>query len=225
MLPKVDPRTMKLPTLVMLLFPLALAEAAESYRFRVTLDDRDIGRHEFHIDRGLPGTERVRIDADFDVRILRIPVYRYRHSNEEVWRDGCLRELQSFTDDNGDRSRVQARELDGDLAINRNGESVSYRADCVRSFAYWNRDFVTSRQLLNAQTGRLVEVDIQPLGSAPDIDGLDAADLEGYLIRSVDDSLRISVWYQRDSGRWTALETVLENDRVLRYLPQQVSSS
>ncbi len=196
----------------------------ELYRFRVLLDDREIGRHEFRIDRDASGTERILIDADFDVRFLRIPVYSYRHRNEEIWRDGCLRRLDAFTDDNGERSRIRVFEQTDGMADERNGEAVRYSARCARSFAYWDRDFVTSSQLLNAQTGQLVEVDIRPVSERPAIN-LDPATLEGYSIRATDDSLRINVWYERDSGRWVALESILDNDKVLRYLPDTGTAS
>ena len=40
-------------------------------------------------------------------------MYSYDHSNREIWNDGCLQEIASFTDDNGDEYRVDGRRNGG----------------------------------------------------------------------------------------------------------------
>ena len=79
---------------------VASASAQDPLTFAVSLDDRPIGVHRFRIvDAG--ATRVVESDASFDVRILRIPVYRYRHRNTETWQNGCLKQIDSETDANG----------------------------------------------------------------------------------------------------------------------------
>jgi hypothetical protein len=66
------------------------ATAARELHFDVFFDDKRIGDHRFHL---TPGEDalRVRSEADFEYRLLFVPVYRYRHEAEEIWQDGCLR--------------------------------------------------------------------------------------------------------------------------------------
>ena len=68
---------------------VAAASTKDELTFAVSLDDKPIGRHRFRIaDDG--ATRVVESEASFDVRILRVPVYRYRHRNTETWQNGCL---------------------------------------------------------------------------------------------------------------------------------------
>ena len=74
-------------------------------RFQVYLDDKPIGEHSFRIADGGDMT-RVSSRAAFDVDFLFINAYRYRHNSNEVFRDGCLAEIDASTDDNGKQFRV-----------------------------------------------------------------------------------------------------------------------
>lgn len=77
--------------------------------FTVTLDDKPIGRHRFELAGDPVGGEwTLKSQADYDVRILGLTVYTYRHSATERWRAGCLAQLEARTDDNGDVTSVQA---------------------------------------------------------------------------------------------------------------------
>ena len=69
----------------------------QQWRFKVSLDGREIGFHDFVVSR--QGNQRmVEISADFDVKILFINAYRYDHANSEIWKDGCLQQIRSETD-------------------------------------------------------------------------------------------------------------------------------
>ncbi len=196
----------------------------DAWRFRVLLDDKPIGHHDFVVRRTRQG-EHVEIDARFDVRFLRIPVYSYRHVNSETWRGGCLQRLESETDDNGESLSVSARSERGRILVTSGDESRAIERECVRSFAYWNRDIVDSDALLNAQTGKLVPVNIEPVTASPPAGIAETAALDAYRIDSDDGEIRIEVAYYRDSGRWVYLQSRLENGRVLRYLPLDVTAA
>lgn len=62
--------------------------------FAVTLDDKRIGRHRFEL-AGDPATGEwtLKSRAEYDVKILGLTVYTYRHSATERWRAGCLAQL------------------------------------------------------------------------------------------------------------------------------------
>jgi hypothetical protein len=125
----------------------ALPASAQTWSFRVLLDEREIGTHRFTLTER--GAERELVsEASFRVTFLGLPAYRYRHLATERWRDGCLTSLASATDDNGERYNVDWRA----------------QGECVLSFAYWNPKILGEKRLLNAQTGELEPVSVSRLG-------------------------------------------------------------
>ena len=74
---------------------------SSSWKFRVMLDDTPIGYHRVKINRE-QNSKSVHTQANFDVRILFIPVYSYEHETRERWVDNCLVDISSTTDDNGE---------------------------------------------------------------------------------------------------------------------------
>ena len=192
-------------------------------KFRVLLDEREIGYHRFRIaDRG--DAQVIQSDADFDVRVLFLPVYSYLHENEEIWRDGCLARITSRTDANGDRYTVSGERRGEVFEIGTREETRRLEHDCVMSFAYWNRAFLTQRRLLNAQTGELVEVRVERLGERPLRLEERTVDAEGFRVLSPNNGIDITVWYAAADGRWLTLESLLEGGKVIRYLPGDAGS-
>lgn len=189
------------------------------YRFRVLLDDRPIGSHVFSV-RDEDGGRAVDIEADFDVRVLFVPVYRYRHRNVERWEDGCLVSLRSETDDNGRDLAVRTELGEGSLRVS-GADGVRELEGCISSFAYWDPAFLDSSELLNSQDGSLVPVRIDSLGAeAFDVDGV-ALDAERWRLTGPE-ALDISLWYTPE-GRWLGLETERQG-RVIRYEPESLAT-
>ncbi|MFN3304795.1 MAG: DUF6134 family protein, partial [Roseateles sp.] len=126
---------------VALLLACGLAQA-QTWDFEVRLDDKPIGTHRFTVN-GPPGEREVLSQARMDVKLLGIPVFRYRHEARERWRGDCVAELQSKTDDDGKPLQVtQAR-----------GAADA----CLMGFAYWHPNLTTQTRLLNPQTGLVEE--------------------------------------------------------------------
>ena len=175
--------------------PLAAEASIQSWRFRVLLDGREIGRHTFTREEVADGA-RVLSEARFDVRFLFFSAYRYDHRAEERWRGDCLVSLEARTDDNGARKDVSVRP-----------------AECTRSFSYWDPAIVRAERLLNAQTGETVPVRTAALGNESiSVRGKDTAASRH---RLTGPGLSIDLWY---AGRdWVALESSVEGGRRLRY--------
>lgn len=189
------------------------------WRFKVFLDDREIGFHSFRVSEADSGS-RVEIDADFNVRILFFNAYSYSHQNEEFWRNDCLFKLDSVTDDNGELLRVDGEAGSSGFIINTTTASQDTGLTCIRSFAYWNPAFLQSNRLLNSQTGEMVDVLIsRRADEVIDIDGEAVAALR-YTLEMKDGT--ISLWYSRDSHQWLALEAPAPGGRVLRYEPVEL---
>jgi hypothetical protein len=208
-----------------LLAPAVAAPAApadgtvQEWRFRVFLDDREIGTHEFRV-RADGGIERVEIDARFDVRFLFINAYRYRHQNVEVWQDGCLQRIEAQTDDNGDLLQVSGRTDSAGFVVDGARGDTVLDNDCVASFAYWNPEILDAGRLLNAQTGEYVNVDIEIAAEERLV--VDGRELPARRYTVAMEDGYISLWYHRDNGQWLALESPTPGGRLLRYEPIQL---
>ena len=172
-------------------------EAGE-WNFEATLDGKPIGTHRFKVS-GTPQAREVRSDAAFVVRLLGIPVYRYKHHAEERWQGDCLRGLRSQTDDDGQAARVDQ----------------SFDSECLMAFAYWNPRMVTQRQLVDPQTGRVEPVSIEPLPDAQIMSRGEAVLAHGWRLQTA--KQRITLWYAADSGRWIALDADAKGGRKLSY--------
>ena len=184
--------------------------------FAVSLDDQPIGVHRFRIaDEG--AMRVVASEATFDVRILRVPVYRYRHRNTETWQNGCLQQIDSETDANGTPYTVDLSKTAAGYRIVTPSEARTHAVDCMMSFAYWDQRFLQQKRLLNTQTGEWIPVEIQSLGESQRQIANQVLPVQGFRILAAPQNVDIKVYYHSMDGRWLALESVLENGRLLRY--------
>lgn len=189
----------------------ALSAANGDWRFRVLLDDQEIGSHRYTLEPAGPGFV-LRSEAQFDVKLLFITAYRYAHEAVERWQDGCLQSLASRTDTNGELVAVTAEAAGGSLAVARpDGRDV--HPGCVMSFAYWDPRILEAERLLNSQTGELVPVRVTPRG--PETVPVRGEWRVASRYRLSGQDLQIDLWYAE--GRWVALEALTKGGRLLRY--------
>jgi hypothetical protein len=193
----------------------AYASAEQEWRFRVYLDDREIGHHHFTLTRD-GRQERLATQAKFDVRFLKIPLFSYRHDNVERWSDNCLEQISSNTDQNGKKFRVEGQATGDAFQVRTNTGERALPA-CVSTFAYWDKSFLQRDRLLNSQTGEYLDVEVDYLGEKPL--ALQAAEVRAHHYRLTANKLDIEVWYSLDD-RWLALQSTTDSGRLLRYVAE-----
>jgi hypothetical protein len=185
----------------------------QEWRFKVFLQDKPIGRQVFRLSHE-GNRARLLTEAAFDVKVLFFTAYTYRHRAEEIWEDGCLERIESTTDDNGERFRLLGQAAKAGFQV----ETASFHATlpaCVRSFAYWNVDYLNAPKLLNSQTGEYLDVEVRPLGEETlEVDGT-RLPARRYALEGPE--LRIDLWYSLDDD-WLALQSVSKGGRKLRYV-------
>ena len=202
----------------------ASSPAVEEMRFRVLLDDKEIGYHTFTIAR--QGDEKVvKTKAEFDVRLFFIRAYDYLHENVETWRNGCLHRIESLTNDNGRQFEVNGEKMSNSFELATLDTSSSLKQDCIMTFAYWDRSFLSQPRLLNAQTGDYINVTTEPLGKRRFKLDDEFTFADGFHIFSERHDLSIKIWYQENSDRWLALESSVGSGKTLRYLPEISTST
>jgi hypothetical protein len=189
------------------------ANDSRSWVFSVLLDGDKIGYHRFEL-RQKESQHEVHSEASFDVRVFFITAFRYRHSNREIWDDGCLERIESRTRQNGDRQSIVGIRVDNAFILN-TGETQDSLEECVMTFAYWNPDFLGQSHLLNPQTGEYLPVEIEPLGTQPiKVRGKEVA---AAAYRLVANKLELTVWYS-DENEWLGLESIAKGGRIIRYV-------
>lgn len=201
----------RLLALAVLCVALPVAAEVRTWNFRVLLDDRPIGEHLYTLRAAGDGLE-LRSAARFDVRVLLVNAYRYRHEALERWDGNCLQSLAARTETNGERLVVDATARDGRLFVERPVARDAHEG-CIMSFAYWNPQILKAQRLLNSQTGELLPVSITRLGQEPRPVRGSPRPAQGHRIQAP--GLQIDLWYA--DGQWVALEAPVAGGRRLRY--------
>jgi hypothetical protein len=190
----------------------AWSAASQTYDFKVFLGKDEIGRQRFDVSSEGERTQ-VRIDAQFTVKFLYIPVYRYRHTNVETWEGTCLREIRAETDDNGESFFVNGVVRNGQLQVQTQAGNWTGEG-CIKTFAYWNSEWIKGERLLNSQTGEHQPASILAVGE-------ETIPVQGVPTRTthrriVTDKFTVDLWYALN-GRWVALQSTTKKGDTLRY--------
>ncbi len=196
----------------------ATAASPLDWEFEVRLNDKKIGYHSFRLSED-NGRQILETDAAFDVKLLFVTAFRYRHTNREVWEDGCLERIQAQTDANGKRFEVQGVRRADALTVTI-GDERKRLAECVQSFAYWNPNVLSATRLLNTQTGEYEAVTVIPDGDDSVQVGERTVEAERYRLRTQNGDIRL--WYAKGTQTWLKLEAPAKGGRTLRYTPLAV---
>ncbi len=199
-------------TLVALASCAEASPGAREWRFRVFLDDAEIGYHRYAL-RHNGTAQELTSEARFNLRVLTFNVYQYEHRAVENWQGDCLARIESQTNDGGERLSVERGRADDSFAVRGDGLRSDLPA-CVMSFAYWNPAMLKQSRLLNSQDGKFLEVAVQPLGTESIT--VRGANVSASRYALVTEKFRIDVWYSTD-GEWLALESAARGNRKLRY--------
>ena len=187
----------------------------KSWNFKVYLDDKEIGFHNFSMVHKQQHHE-IYSSARFDVKFLFINAYSYKHDNVELWNGQCLNSINAVTDDNGDLYNVSGK-ADNKAFIVNTAEKQNKYLPCIKTFAYWDPEFLKETTLLNSQTGEMIEVDSEFIGNETVSYRGEEITARHYRLHGKD--LQIDLWYSVDD-HWLALESLTESGRVVRYAMQ-----
>lgn len=186
---------------------------SRSWDFEVFLNDKPIGHHRFVVRPEAEGYT-LQTEAEFEVTFLFFTAYRYRHENVERWRGGCLESIEARTNDNGQALEVTgSRSMEGFSLASEKVEGV-IDAECVRTFAYWDRAALEDTRLLNSQTGEYQAVELRPMGREIIEIGGQAVPAQRYALSG--EGLALELWYSPE-GDWLKLTSTVDNGRQLRY--------
>jgi len=158
--------------------------------FDIVRQGETIGRHSMQF-TATPAGLQVHIRTRALVKVAFVPVYRFEHDGEEVWRDGRLTQLNSVTNDDGDKHELHVSAETGGLAVVDNGRRSTVPAGILPA-SLWHDGVPRSTVLLNTLDGRQMAVQAVDLGP----ENVDAA---GRQVATrhyrLDGDLRRDLWY------------------------------
>lgn len=103
----------------------------------------------------------VDIDIDLELKFAFITLFRYEHSNREVWRGKRLISIDTRTDNNGTEHWISGRAGKKGFEVTSDGGEAILPSDVLPS-SYWHPDTRKAKTLLNTQTGALAEINVTP---------------------------------------------------------------
>lgn len=198
--------------IVILMQAGAAIAADQEWRFRVFLDDKEIGYHDFVLEE-VDDQLRLQSEANFEYKLMFVKLYGYEHENTETWDDGCLTGIESKTDANGKPFQVSGS-LEGNRFVLNGADGEVVLPSCSMSFAYWNPSFLKQERLINTQNGEVLEVEVsEPERVEIEVRGILQPALRYRLGAG---EMKIELWYS-ENHEWLALETEARGGRRLRY--------
>lgn len=191
----------------------------KEWQFRVFLDKKEIGYHNFQLTKQ-NGQSVIQTEAAFDINILFINAFTYRHNNTEYWQGDCLNQVSAKTVQNKKQFFVSAQADNNQLVVsNNNGKQILN--NCVRSFAYWDFEMMNSEKLLNSQTGEYESVRLEYVGE--DTVTVNELPVKARRYELDTKSGVITLWYEWQNAHWLALEAPAKGNRTIRYQPTLIS--
>ena len=188
---------------------------AEQINFQVQLNDKDIGFHEFNVQNNTISNK-----AQFDVKLWFIPAYKYRHTATEVYKDNCLIQLESETQDGADFFELSSLADSTFFKIKVNDKDYNHPA-CSQTFRYWDIKFTEQSLAINPQDGEIFK-----LSFSKDVDEEVKTKTNTFLankytlraINDQDEKFHIELWYEQNSKKWIKLKSYLKDDNVITYI-------
>jgi len=195
---------------------LCVSAYAEQINFQVQLNDKDVGFHEFDIQ-----DDRVKSKAQFDVKLWFIPAYKYRHTATEVYKDNCLVQLESETQDGGDFFELSSLTPDSTFfKIKVNDKEFNHPA-CSQTFRYWDVKFTEQSLAINPQDGEMFKLSFSKDEDEEVKTKTNIFLAKKYTLRAINDQgekFHIELWYEQNSKKWIKLKSYLKDDNVITYI-------
>lgn len=185
--------------------------------YEITRKGKRLGFHTIDFSRADNGDLIVDVHIEMDFKFGPLTLFRYRHDNREVWRDGVMLSLTSKTDNNGEAAFADLRLEDGRYV----GSGSRYNNDLdapLLSTSYFNPNFIRQKAFVSSQDGRLLPTGIKTVG----VETLKINNAPVSATRfALSGKLEIDIWYA-DDGRW--VKTQFERGRF-KVVVQQTNPS
>ena len=180
--------------------------------YTITRKGKKIGSHELRFARD-NNTLVVDVNSEIEVTVLKIPVFTFKYTAQETWRDG---KLLSVT------SRVRENDKTSDVGLSSNGDlsntnTLTGPLQVTRlnyTSNHWNPDVVNASRVFNTLTGEASEVTVELIGEETV-----ANDIVAKHYRYSGD-IKADTWYDA-SGKWVKLSFAGKDGSLIEYTINQ----
>lgn len=188
--------------------PAAAALTTETdIPFRVDMGGSPIGTHTVRFEER--GDElHVFIDIALSVGFAFVTLYRYEHSNHEIWRDGRLVSIKTETNDDGEDFTVRGEAVDGGFRVTGVDGEILLPAD-VAPTSYWTADMLDAPAFLDTQRGVAATLSVSPVGDER-LQLASGERLSACRVKFTGD-LNLDSWYDEE-GRWVKMAFSLKGN-------------
>jgi hypothetical protein len=167
--------------------------------FSVWRSGSEIGQHRVTFTRE-GDTLAVRSLFDVVVRLLGIPVFRYKYQSDELWHGSSLAQLTSTIDDNGTPHSVTATRQDGKLSVTGPDAHETVTGPILPS-THWNAQTIDATRIINTLDGKIDSVKLVPSGQESVPAGSVPRQATHYVYSG---DLKAESWYDSE-GHWVKL--------------------
>lgn len=176
--------------------------------FEILRNGSSFGEHRVRFE---PQGDKTRVLIDIAMKYALGPValFRYEHSNEEIWQGDRILSMTSQTDDDGDDYYVDARWGEV-LEVEANGEAFDAPAR-IYTTSYWNPVGLKAGQLLNTQKGIVEGIDVRFEGRGDFMVLDEARKADHYRVNS---KLPLDVWYDAKTQQWVGLKFSVRGSEI-----------
>lgn len=188
---------------------------ADQINFQVQLNDKDIGFHEFNVQN-----DTISNKAQFDVKLWFIPAYKYRHTATEVYKDNCLIQLESETQDGADFFELSGLADSAFFKIKVNDKDYNHPV-CSQTFRYWDIQFTEQSLAINPQDGEIFKLSFSKDEDEEVKTKTNTFLANKFTLRAIndqDEKFHIELWYEQNSKKWIKLKSYLKDDNVITYI-------
>ncbi len=193
--------------------PSALAaDTPQALSFTVLRDGQVVGSHVLKFQEQVDGVG-VSIDTNVVVKMAMIPVYRFEHHGQEIWRQGHLVSLKSTTNDDGTHHSLTVAANAMGLDVSGDGNHGMMPAPTLPA-SLWNQSTISQGTLLNTLDGRAMHVSFADLGQ--DNVSVHGQTQPAHHFAMTGDLAR-ELWYD-DSGTLVQVRFKAKDDSDIRYV-------
>ena len=168
--------------------------------FTVLRKGKPFGSHRLEFERREDGRLTVTTDVDLKVKFGPITAFRYRLDSVEEWLDGQLMSLSGTSNSDGRKGQVSASANADAMIV----ESTKYDGTLPLTTipsSHWNRLQVYQDQMLSTETGEVLDIEVEAIGTDVVEVGGEPVEATHYRLKS---DLTVDLWYDAQS-RWVKL--------------------
>ena len=179
--------------------------------YTIYRNGKQVGEHQMRF--SATGNQlQVDIESALTVRVLKIPVFRFRYTSTERWLDGHLQAVTATTRQGGDETSVSLESNDETSRLqNEDGKQQIPRLDYASN--HWMPAVLQAERVFNTLTGKASRIRVEKLGSKRFRTGSGMVQAQHFRYTG---DVEAESWYD-ESGRWIGLRFQGRDDSTITY--------